>query len=101
MTSSTFSCDIARQYPARLSVRAKAALQELSRERAMRRATNPKRPGKELMLFNMQLAMVVDAIDQAQAEIIALGVLQAAKAEVHDQAARVVDDAWKVTSRDE
>ena len=53
------------------------------------------------MLFNMQLAMVVDAIDQAQAEIIALGVLQAAKAEVHDQAARVVDDAWKVTSRDE
>jgi len=53
------------------------------------------------MLFNVQLAMVVDAIDEAQAEIIALGALQAAKAEVHSQAARVVDHAWKVNSRDQ
>jgi hypothetical protein len=53
------------------------------------------------MLFNVQLAMVIDGIDQGQAEIIALGALQAAKAEVHRQAVRVVDDAWRVTSRDE
>jgi hypothetical protein len=49
------------------------------------------------MLFNVQLAMVVDAIDQDQAEMLALGALQAAKAQIHDQTARVVDDAWKVT----
>jgi hypothetical protein len=53
------------------------------------------------MLFNVQLAMVVDAIDQDQAEMLALGALQAAKAEIHDQTARVVDDAWKVTGRDQ
>jgi hypothetical protein len=45
--------------------------------------------------------MVVDAIDQDQAEMLALAALQAAKAEVYDQTARVVDDAWKVTSRDQ
>jgi len=43
---------------------------------------------------------VVDAIDETQVQIIALGALQAAKAEVSNQAARVVDDAWKVSSRD-
>jgi hypothetical protein len=41
------------------------------------------------MLFNVQL------------EMLALGALQAAKAEIHDQTARVVDDAWKVTGRDQ
>ena len=34
------------------------------------------------MLFNVQRAMVIDGTDQAQAEIITLGALQAAKAEV-------------------
>jgi hypothetical protein len=53
------------------------------------------------MLFNVQLAMVVEAIDEAQTEILALGALQAAKAEVHRQTARVVDAAWEVTSREE
>jgi len=53
------------------------------------------------MLFNVQIAMVVDAIDDFQTEIIALGALQAAKAEVHNQAARVVDAAVNVTGRED
>lgn len=53
------------------------------------------------MLFNVQIAMVVDAIDDFQTEIIALGALQAAKAEVTSQAARVVDAAVNVTGREE
>jgi len=53
------------------------------------------------MLFNVQIAMIVDAIEQADTEMIALGALQAAKAEVHHQTARVIDSAVHVTSREE
>ena len=52
------------------------------------------------MLFEVPITMTVDAIDKFQTEIIALGALQAAKAEVHNQAARVVDAAVNVTGRE-
>ena len=49
------------------------------------------------MLFQVQMALLVDAIDDFQVEIIALGALQAAKAHVNDQAATVADSSWQVT----
>jgi len=53
------------------------------------------------MLFEVRLTLLVDAIDQTQVEIIALGALQAAKAHVHSQASTVTDSAAKVTSLEE
>ena len=53
------------------------------------------------MLFQVRLDLIVDAIDDMQTEIIALGALQAAKAHVHSQAAEVVDSAAKVSNLEE
>jgi hypothetical protein len=50
------------------------------------------------MLFEIHLTLLVDAIDETQVEIIALGALQAAKAHVNSQAATVVDSSPSVTS---
>jgi hypothetical protein len=53
------------------------------------------------MLFQVQMTLLVDAIDETQVEIIALGALQAAKAHVNGEAATVTDSAAKVTSLEE
>jgi hypothetical protein len=53
------------------------------------------------MLFEVRMTVMVDAIDYAQAEIIALGALQAAKAHVYSQAADVADASVNVISLDE
>ena len=53
------------------------------------------------MLFNVQIAMVVDAIDDFQTEIIALGHCRLRTPRWISQAARVVDAAVNVTSREE
>jgi hypothetical protein len=53
------------------------------------------------MLFEVQIKMVVDAIDDTQTEIIALGALQAAKAEVNRAAAQVVDSGVDVANLEE
>jgi hypothetical protein len=53
------------------------------------------------MLFEVQITMTVDAMDQMQVEIIALGALQAAKAHVRSQAADVTDSRVNVTSLEE
>ena len=53
------------------------------------------------MLFEVRLTMSVDAIDQMQVEIIALGALQAAKAHVREQAVTVTDSAVAVSGGDE
>jgi hypothetical protein len=48
------------------------------------------------MLFEIRLTLTVDAIDDAQVEIIALGALQAAKAHVYSQASDVQDSSANV-----
>ena len=53
------------------------------------------------MLFEVDLKLVVDAIDDTQTEIIALGALQAAKAHVNAQAAQVLDSGVNVTNLEE
>jgi hypothetical protein len=53
------------------------------------------------MLFEVHITMMVDAIDDAQTEIIALGALQAAKAHVNSQAATVADSSVNVASLEE
>jgi hypothetical protein len=53
------------------------------------------------MYFDVRIRMIVDAIDQTQVEIIALGALQAAKAHVSSQASTVVDSGTEVTSLEE
>jgi len=53
------------------------------------------------MLFEIRLTMLVDAMDETQVEIIALGALQAAKAHVNSQAATVADSSANVTSLEE
>jgi hypothetical protein len=53
------------------------------------------------MLFEVQITMTVDAMDQTQLEIIALGALQAAKADVHSQTADVTESRVNVTSLEE
>jgi hypothetical protein len=57
--------------------------------------------GRERMLFEVNLNLVVDAIDHTQTEIIALGALQAAKAHVHSQASEVVKSGATVTDLEE
>jgi hypothetical protein len=49
------------------------------------------------MLFQVQMTLLVDAMDDPQVEIIVLGALQAAKAHVDSQAATVADSSWQVT----
>jgi hypothetical protein len=56
---------------------------------------------RNAMLFEVQITMTVDAMDQTQLEIIALGALQAAKAHVHSQTADVTESRVNVTSLDE
>ena len=58
-------------------------------------------PEEERVLFEVRITMMVDAIDYAQVEIIALGALQAAKAHVNSQAATVADSSVNVTSLEE
>jgi hypothetical protein len=53
------------------------------------------------MLFEVNINLVVDAIDDFQTEIIALGALQAAKAEVNSQAAQVLKSGVKVAKLEE
>ena len=53
------------------------------------------------MLFQVRLTMTVDAIDETQVEIIALGALQAAKAHVNSQAATITDAGANVASLEE
>jgi hypothetical protein len=53
------------------------------------------------MLFEVRITMTVDAIDNFQTEIIALGALQAAKAHVNSEAATVADSSVNVTSLEE
>lgn len=53
------------------------------------------------MLFEIRLTMLVDAMDETQVEIIALGALQAAKAHVNSQAATVADSTANVMSLEE
>jgi hypothetical protein len=53
------------------------------------------------MLFEVQFTLIVDAIDDFQTEIIALGALQAAKAEVNSQAAQVLKADVKVANLEE
>jgi hypothetical protein len=53
------------------------------------------------MLFEVDIKLIVDAIDNTQTEIIALGALQAAKAEVNSQAAQVFDSGVSVTNLEE
>jgi hypothetical protein len=53
------------------------------------------------MFFEVRMTLIVDAMDDAQVEIIALGALQAAKAHVNSQAATVSDSSWNVTNLEE
>jgi hypothetical protein len=53
------------------------------------------------MLFQVQLNLIVDGIDQTQMEILALAALQAAKAEVHQQAMRVTESSANVSRPEE
>jgi hypothetical protein len=53
------------------------------------------------MLFEVHVNFIVDAMDNVQTEIIALGALQAAKAHVNSQAAQVLDSGVKVTNLEE
>lgn len=53
------------------------------------------------MLFEVQITMTVDAMDQTQLEIIALGALQAAKAHVYSETADVTESRVNVTSLEE
>jgi hypothetical protein len=53
------------------------------------------------MLFQVDLKLIVDAIDDTQTEIIALGALQAAKAHVNTQAAHIVDSGANVAKLEE
>jgi len=53
------------------------------------------------MFFEVRMTLMVDAMDHAQVEIIALGAMQAAKAHVNSQAATVADSSVNVTSLEE
>ena len=53
------------------------------------------------MLFEVRMTLMVDALDYAQVEIIALGALQGAKAHVNSQAATVADSSVNGTSLEE
>jgi len=57
--------------------------------------------GEECVLFEVRMTLMVDAMDHAQVEIIALGAMQAAKAHVNSQAATVADSSVNVTSLEE